>query len=78
MFDSAGRTTCWGRAGPTRSLYSSIRHLCADDESMRVFINSLIGGHFASLREAAAIGIGTLGYGLVRAEGYTVSPRSRR
>ncbi len=45
---------------------------------MRAFISSLMGGHFASLREAAAIGIGTLGYELVRAEDYTVSPRSRR
>ena len=45
---------------------------------MRVFINSLMGWHFASLREAAAIGIGTLRYELVRVEDYTVSPRSRR
>lgn len=41
---------------------------------MKVFIGSLMSGHFASMREAAAIGIRTLGYELVMAEDFRVSP----
>lgn len=43
---------------------------------MRVFVSSLMGAHFTSLREAADKGIGALGFESVMAEDYTVSPSS--
>ncbi|WP_420637600.1 DUF4062 domain-containing protein [Candidatus Poriferisocius sp.] len=45
---------------------------------MKVFVSSLMGGHFGSLREAAAAGIGALGYQVVRAEDFRVSADSPR
>ena len=43
---------------------------------MRVFVSSLMSGHFVSLRESAAAGIRALGYEPVMAEDYAASPSS--